>query len=291
MAFDVGAGLAKMGETVSQVATAGAVEAMRGELEKERIRLAGEIAKEGRVQQHGLDMEKMGKQQEFMAGESKLDRQNRLDTTKMTVEGHIQSAGIGAGATIRAAEIGAAAREREHDKTLAFSREQLAATIASHSTVKINEDGTASLVNPVSGTVKPLVGEDNAPVKFRDPERAKAQSDSIKAIHDSLQSDSRMYEIEMRQVQAELKSIMEGEGRIDPNSKAVKEARARVDEVKQKYEPRLRQQQGQLATLINGLLDQAKLPQAKSGGGKLDLNKYLAPTTPAPTPGGPINNY
>lgn len=288
--FSVANGLSEMGKTVAQTAQAWTLEAQKAEEQRKAIELAEQLASQREDKRMAFQSGEAEKDRGWKTGEGDKERGSREKIASENNKTSLATAGISAGATITAAQIGAASRASETDKTLAAAaarhKETIDATIAGHAVPKINEDGTVSIINPARGTAQKLTDDEGNPVKLRDSERAKAQSDSIKALHDTLNSQTRLYEIEMRQAQAELKSILEGEGRIDPNSKAVKEARQRINEIKDKYEPQIQQQQAQMRSLITGLLEQAKLPQASSGGDKRpplsDLIKTPGQPKPAP---------
>lgn len=93
--FDVGAGLAEMGKTVAQTASVALLETYKSDLDKDRLKLANELAMEreskGRKEAHGYDMEKLDKTQAFQSGENEKERQNRITTTGMSVGGQLAS--------------------------------------------------------------------------------------------------------------------------------------------------------------------------------------------------------
>lgn len=269
--FDVGAGLAEMGKAVAQVSGTALLEQQKSDLDKERLVLANDLASEreskGRKEAHGYEMEKLDKVQTFQLGENEKDRQNRL-----------QTAGIGAGATLGAASMQIEARREEAKLDREFQAEQrektIAAQLAGHSTVKINEDGTASVVNPATNTATPLLGPDQQPLKFQNPERAKAQAELLTATRDQFNALNRQYEIEMRQAQAELKAAMESiggktEGLKDPSVIA---AQRTVTDLKSRYEPKINELNSRFNSLSQGLMEKSgvKVPKpAREGGPSL----------------------
>lgn len=267
--FDIGAGLAEMGKSMAQSASVALLEQQKSDNDMERLKLADQLAGEresrGRKEAHGYDMEKLDKTQTFTSGENEKDRQNRITT-----------AGISAGASLQAAREGIAARREE----AALDRKErgdelekrLKVQLAGNATLKIKEDGTAAYVNPADRTVSPVLGPDNQPVKFRDPERAKAQAELLTTTRDQFNAANRQYEIEMRQAQAELKAAMESvtgklEGDKDPGVAAAKQA---IDEVKRKHEPLLNQLNQRFNSISQSLTDKSgmKVPNAATGQGK-----------------------
>ena len=194
--FNVAAGLSQMGETVARVTGLAALEQQKSGLEIERLKLANDLAMQresvGRKEQHGLNMETLGKQQTFTAGENKLNRESEERRTATSAGASIRSAEIG----LESTKLQIAARSAENDKTIA-------AQLKLANQIKINEDGTASLISTADGTSKKLVGEDNQPLKFQNPDKAKAQADLITTTRDQLNNLSRQYESDLRQAQQE----------------------------------------------------------------------------------------
>lgn len=265
MAFDVGAGLAQVGQTVTQVAGAGMLEQQRATLEQQRLQLANDLAGQresaGRQETAALSAAENRRHEAFQAGEGEKNRAAQLEAHK-----------ISAGAS--------AASAATH---LQAVREQIAAA-EKLGDFHYNDDGTASMVNKRTGVATPVLGPDGQPRKFANPEKAKAQAELITTTKGQLDSTIRLYEADLKQAQAELTQAMKSPmAMVDPaKDPAVAEARKAVEAVRQKYEPRIATMTGRLDQIYSDLGVKAGLPTKG-----YDLNKYLKkPPDEAPPPRG-----
>lgn len=192
MAFDFGAGLAAMGETVAKLGGAAALEAQRAELAKESMVLANELAGEresrGRKESHGYDMEKLGKTQEF-------DKW-KVETTEAGANSR-NAASVGA--SLAVARMGIDARAAENDKMIQ-ANERMA------SQMKIGADGTAFSVNPVTQTVTPLT-VNGEPMKFADPEEAKARLELVKVRTAQIRDVNQTYQPQIQSLESSLRAM------------------------------------------------------------------------------------
>lgn len=267
--FDIGAGLAEMGKSMAQSASLALLEQQKSDNDTERLRLANELATEresrGRKEAHGYDMEKLDKTQQFTGTQNDLDRQNRITT-----------AGIGAGATLSAAQMQINARREE----AALDRKERASELDlrlkaqrdGNATVKINDDGTASYVNPADRTVAPVLGPDNQPVKFRDVDRAKAQAELLVTTRDQYREINTQYKTEMKQAQDQLNKAQESiTGRVDgDNDPGVIAAKEAIKEIRNRFEPRINLLDQRYNAISQSLTEKSgvKVPGTAPGQGK-----------------------
>lgn len=124
MAFDVGAGLANMGEAVAKTAGAWTLEAQKSALEMDKVKLADELAGAREEKQRGFLTSERVSGQEFQSKEKGLDRSTQTEVANIGLKGHM----VSAGATIRAQQIAADARLKEMETTDKFHRDQLEVT-------------------------------------------------------------------------------------------------------------------------------------------------------------------
>lgn len=100
MAFDVGAGLSLMGQSLAQTAQVGLVDSMRADLENQKLQLANQLAMQRQGQQQQFETEQQGRQFAQQSQENQLNRQSEEKRTGMSTS-----------AMLGAAQIGAASRE------------------------------------------------------------------------------------------------------------------------------------------------------------------------------------
>lgn len=316
--FDVSAGLAEMGKTVSQTMSVAMLEQMKAANEESRIKLANDLATEresrGRKEAHGYDMEKMEKDQTFKAAEGKADRDNRLATTGMSVGGQLASTRMTIDARREEAELDRKARaaerqadydfrrtEREADQDFRSAETQkdrdaraqerdksIEAQLRSHTKTEVRADGTAWRFNPVTGDLAPVLDAEGKPVKFRDPLEARAQTEALATSKEQLNQTIRLYRDELTTAERDLESARKGV--LDPTERdkdpSVRAAQKRVDEIRAAYQPKINEYNQRTNALIQYLLKQAGIaaPRGSENGGPSldDFNRKssgAAPTT------------
>lgn len=189
MAFNVGAGLAAMGESVAKYAGAMGLEAQRAELQRESLTLANELATEreskGRKEQHGYSMETLGKQQEF-------DKW-RVETTEAGANARNAAS---TGASLEAARIGASNVDK-----------QIAATLQAAAKPHIDNEGNVFSINVATGKVEPLKAPDGQPLTGRDPEVAKAMTEVVKAKTAQLRDLTSTYVPQIQALETTLRKL------------------------------------------------------------------------------------
>lgn len=274
MAFDIGAGLHEMGKAVATTAGAYTLEAQKGELEKEKVILADQLAGVRDEKQRGFLTSEREATQGFTGGENEKNRTSAKDIATMS-----------AGASIRSAEIHAASIEKQ------ITAENNRATV-----LQPNADMTVSLVNKVTGKAQLLNGEDGKPIKVRDPDLAKAQYEAVREVANDKKEIRLKYQTDLSLAQSELnKLIGDPMAKMDPSLKApIDAARKYIDEVTKKRDAELEPHNQRSQRLIESLSR-----NIDTGTTKQDLNKYMpqkaAPATnPATTPEtdvGMINRY
>lgn len=107
MAFNFGAGLAEMGGAIAKTAGTALLEQQKSDLDKERLVLADELA--GKRQD---------KQNEFIAGQSVLDREHKTSENALNRASEEKRTAMSAGASIQSALI----HERSVDKQIAAAK-------------------------------------------------------------------------------------------------------------------------------------------------------------------------
>lgn len=286
MAFDFSAGLHEMGKSVAQTAQAYTLEAQKAELETQRIKLANDLAMEreslGRKETAAFAETAAEKQRGWQSGETLADRTSHEKMAEENNRAAIKTAGISAGASIRAAQIGAQSRAAENEK-------HIKAQLKLANTFKLNDDGTASLVNTTDGTVKKLTDADGNAVRFSTPDVARAQGELVRSTTEQLNALTRQRTTDLQQVQADLKEVMKLPGPMtNPNDPELQRARAKVEQVKQQYDPQITALNQRLNSIAGQLATNGKLNvQGPIGGAKLsDFDRTLQPG-----PAGPAATY
>jgi hypothetical protein len=275
MVFDVSAGLSQMGESVGRVAGLAALEQQKSGLEAEKIRLASDLAGEreskGRQETAALQSKENVRHEGFQATENELNRKAQLEAHRISAD----SAAATANAHLKGIQMQIDHAERQGD-------------------VKIGEDGAGLLINRATGKSTPLLDDKGAPLKFSNPEKAKAQAELIQLTRDQMTATTRQYEIEYRQASTELTTAMKSPGAmLDPQKDpGVLEAKKRLEEIQKKYEPQIKLFQQRASQLSEALTGKTNLTAPAPAGKSLsDFDRSRAPSAPtAPSSGGLINS-
>lgn len=125
MAFDLGRGLASMGESISKTVGVMSVEAQRSELEKQKLILADQLSTVREEKDRTWRTGESDKQRGWQGSENEKGRAADLERTKITANASVTSAGISAGATIRSQQIASEARLKEAAMTDSYRRDEL----------------------------------------------------------------------------------------------------------------------------------------------------------------------
>lgn len=280
MVFNVGNGLSEMGKSLNQTFQAYNVEAQKAELETQRLKLANDLAMEreslGRKETAAFAETAAEKQRGWQSGEFQLNRDSEERRTKMQNETSITTAGISAGAQLQAARENIAARASENEK-------HIAAQFKLANTFKLNDDGAASLVNPVDGKVTKLTDADGNAVKFSNPDVARAQGELVKLTTEQLSALTRQRATDLQQAQADLKEVMKPPGPMtNPNDPELQRARARVEQVKQQYDPQITALNQRLNSIAGQLATNGKL-NVQGPGGSAKLSDFDRGPPPGPS--------
>lgn len=289
MAFDVGAGIAAMGEQVAKVTGLAALEQQKSGLENERLKLANDLAttreSKGRQESHVLDMEKLDKSQTFQASEGDKTRATQLESARI----HASTAGASAAAHLQGIREQIAFQQGQPDYKVSDDGTLL-------SIPKQSKDASGKVV---PSTATPVAGADGKPIHVANPEKAQAVAKLVEVTKDQLTNTTRLYETDVKQVQAELAAALKTPGAmIDPTKDAgVIEAKKALDAVRQRYEPTI----NTLNKRLDGLYSDLGVKAGRPGSGQsgYDWSKYTkgggapAPAAPdAPSAGGGlINNF
>lgn len=271
MAFSLMNGLSTAGTAVAATAGAYTLEAQKAEAETAKIQLADELAGKRQDKQNVFASEESGKERgsrEKISGETNA---THIEAAKIGLQGSLASAG----ATLEGARIHANSVEK-----------QINAENSRASVIQMNDDGTSSLVNKVTGKVDPVVGPDGQPMKFKDPDLAKAQLEAVRTTSTQLADLQRKYQTDVtgpRQsmLQAQKDPMLFGEEK----TKAVAAARAEVERVEKLYAPDFLRLNSRLDTLAESLGTKAKI--APSTGNRPPLSDFnkTPPVTGKPAPG------
>lgn len=125
MVFDIGAGLANMGDTLTKFAGSAALQAQREQADKEKMTLANDLAMQRQSQQQTFESGQNKQKMEFEGGQNDLNRQSAEKRTEMTSTASITAAGINAKSRLQAAAIAAQSKVDAYN-ILAKSREDVA---------------------------------------------------------------------------------------------------------------------------------------------------------------------
>lgn len=99
MAFDFSAGLSEAGKSVAVTAGAGALEFQKGELEKEKVKLADELAGVRDEKQRGFLTSERVATQGFTGAENEKNRGSQKEIAQLQTAAHLGAAAISAGAS------------------------------------------------------------------------------------------------------------------------------------------------------------------------------------------------
>lgn len=276
MAFDIGNGLASAGTAVAATAGQLSLEAQKAELENQKVKLADELAGKREETQRGFlsgENEKERGSREKIAGEANT---THLEAAKIGLQGSL----AGAGASIEAARIHAGSVEK-----------QIAAEDARNNSIQMNDDGTSSMVNKSTGKVSPLLGADGQPMKFKDPDLAKAQLEAVRTTSTQLADLQRKYQTDVTGPRQALLQVQKDPMLFgDEKAKAVATAKAEVDRIEKQYAPEFLRYNSRLDTLAESLGTKAKIaiPQTGNRPPLSDFNK-TPPVTGAPVSPGIVN--
>lgn len=116
MAFDFSNGISTAGAAVAKSAGDAMLEAQKGELEQEKVKLADQLAGVREEKQRGFLAGESEKERGFKGGESALDRANRERTAQISADASVSSAGISAGAHRYASDQQLAAKRLEVER-------------------------------------------------------------------------------------------------------------------------------------------------------------------------------
>lgn len=271
MAFSLMNGLSTAGTAVAATAGAYTLEAQKAEAETAKIQLADELAGKRQDKQNVFASEESGKERgsrEKISGETNA---THIEAAKIGLQGSLASAG----ATLEGARIHANSVEK-----------QINAENSRASVIQMNDDGTSSLVNKVTGKVEPLVGPDGQPMKFRDPDLAKAQLEAVRTTSTQLADLQRKYQTDVTGPRQSMLQAQKDPMLFGPEkAKAIAEARAEVERVEKLYAPDFLRLNSRLDTLAESLGTKAKItPTTGTRPPLSDFNKTPA-VTGAPAPG------
>lgn len=118
MPFDLSNGFSALGEAVSKTAGAYALEAQKADAQKEMLTLADQLAGVREEKGRTFQTSERVATQAFTAGENTENRKSALGIAQLQADAAVKSAGIHAGATIGAAQIGAATSTANNRATL-----------------------------------------------------------------------------------------------------------------------------------------------------------------------------
>lgn len=275
MAFDVGAGLAQLGETAGKFAGLAALEQQKSGLETERLKLANDLAmtreSAGRQEQHALDIDKLGKVQAFEAGENEKNRATTLEAHRISAGASVAAAGM----HLQAAREQIAAMERQPD-------------------YKVADDGTLLMIPKKVGvggsvTATPVLDANGAPQKVANPDKAKAQAELLTTTRTQVENLYHLYSADLKQAQADLTQAQKSPESIT-NPKIVEDARKAVEDVRARYQPKIEAMTNRMNALYNELGVKAQVNTGAAPAGAPSLDTFLrmptAPAAPSTPPAG-----
>lgn len=265
MVFNIGNGLSEMGKSVAQTAQAYTLEAQKAELETQRLKLANDLAMEresvGRRETAQFAEAAAEKQRGWQSGENLADRTLRETMAAENNRTAITTAGISAGASRYAVDQRTkeansrlefekevfANNKTEAEEKRKFEREVFENRKAEHTKgleaqydaltkVQIGDDGTAYTVNPATGKVTPLK-VDGEPLKFRDPDVAKAQHEMARLKISQLNDLTRTYTPQLEGLEESIRKLStDPMAAVDTEKKqALAEAQGRLKALTERY--------------------------------------------------------
>ncbi len=260
MAFDIGAGFSSAGEAVAKTAGAYTLEAQKGELEMQKVKLADELAGAREEKHRGFLTSERESTQKFTSGESALNRANALEAANIGLKGHLASAG----AAVQSARIHAESIEK-----------QIAAENDRSVVMQPNADMTVSRINKVTGKTELVTGADNKPIKVRDPDLARAQYEAVRAVENDKKEIRMKYGPELALAQSELNKLISQPMALQDETlkKPIAAARKLMDEIAARREAELAPHNERSRQLIDSL-------SRNIDTGAPDLTKYM-PQKPA----------
>lgn len=282
MAFDFGAGLANAGAAIADTAGKWTLEAQKADLETQKIKLADELAGAREEKGRAFTTSERVATQGFTSGENVLNRTNAKDIAQLSADAAVKSAGIHAGATMGAAQIGAASvdkqiasREKEHALDIATlepgrNADVLAKTIANTNAQNVVDarkelDDATSKGDPA--------GVQAAKLKVYNAEYSGKDEVAKVSLY---QAQAKILETALAQAQTRLVALQDPIKQMEPGTKALATSmQAQVDRLQAEFMAAVRTAN----EAVKGL--PSYTPPGTTAAP--DLNKYMRP--PAASPG------
>lgn len=301
MAFNIGQGLAGAADAVAKTAGTMTIESQRAELQKELVVLADQMATRRDDAQRGFLSSERVAGQEFQGGQKELDREAQREIQKLQSETSLATAGIAAGATKYSTD----ARTEESRLTREQSKDEftrkLEADTEKATGFQIGEGGVGYLVNKVTGKSDAVKDEKGEPIKFRDPDAAKAQYEAIRGVTEEKRAINQQFGPQLAQANARVlqaqKPTMPGLPQTPEDKKAAADARAEYAALQRQYREMMEPLTLKGNRLTEALLGNGKsaTPSAAAGvisydasGNRIEADAPARP--PSGMPGGLIMN-
>lgn len=153
-----------------------------------------------------------------------------LDTLSQTAEDRATIALARGGASEAKDALALRERRRESEASLAERRKEHEATLDQNvkaaAKLQIGDEGAGYVINPVTKAVEPLM-IDGKPLKFRDPDEAKRQTELIRTYAEIIKSAERSYMPEILSTEATVRKLM-----ADPMASVDKEKLRELSDAK-----------------------------------------------------------
>lgn len=279
MAFDIGNGLSEMGKGIAQTAQAFTLENQRAELDKEKVKLADQLAGAREEKQRGFLSSEREKTQAWQGVENAMNRSSAKDIAQLQADTAVKTAGTSAGAALGAAKMRIDADAPVRDAQIkALDAETLQKTIASNNAKNIL-DAKKQLEVAMTANDPAKIAE--AKTKIYTAEFSGKEEVQRVSLY---QAQAKLIEQAMSATQAKLVGLQD---KFDPGAKTL------ADQLNKELE-RLRGEYSSATRAANEALKSLPTysPPGSGGSGTQDLNKYFkSPPGPAGIintgPGGP----
>lgn len=279
MAFDLGNGLANAGTAVAATAGAYTLESQKADLENQKIVLADQLAGARQEKQNVFQSSERVATQGFTSGENVLNRQSGKDIAQIGADAAVKAAGMHAGATVQAAQIGAASSAANLKATLEQNKPLIDAEVLTKTIANTNAQTLADAKKALEDA---RTSSDPNALKAAQQKVYDAEYSSQSQVQQvSLyQAQAKISESAMNLVQSKIASLQASPSSMMPETQAtIRQLQAQLKQRESEFNAAMRTADDALKNLP------AYNPPGTQGGTTPDLNKYLkAPAAVAPVP-------
>lgn len=289
--FDISNGLSAAGGAVEKTAGAYTLEQQKADLESQKIVLADQLAGARQEKQNTFQTSERVATQGFTAGENVENRKSAKDIAQLSADAAVKAAGIHAGGTVTAAQIGATTAQAqmkqqadEFEKKLAQNQPLVDAEVLTKS---IGNSNAKELSDARSAVGEARKSGDPAQIKAAQQRVYDAEYSAQAQVQQAsvYQAQAKIAETAVTSLQTRLVALQDPMKAMNPETKALADSLTN----------QLKKAQTDYASAVRMAEDAVKnLPSynpPSAGTAAPDLSKYMKPsmTTPPAAPKGLID--